>query len=263
MYPDLWKLARDIFIEGKREDKPLRKLVRQMVNRYFGRKVAESELADEPTLYLSAEEMEKASFLVERMREWSGEALGACRILVVASDSASVVTRPPTSLLAPAIAGALERCPDLVACILPGYTDTQAAVRLEQALARDFAERVFTLLAEPRLPLLETAALIDRTDVLVTGDRGIMHLGVARKRLRPGDDRQFAPGNGVKIIALFGGTNPGFYGYPQRTLIIGRGRKEQRAFRPGFSKEAYDPKGRDLFDHIAPAQVSEAILSQL
>lgn len=43
------------------------------------------------------------------------------------------------------------------------------------------------------------------------------------------------------------------------SIILGRGRKEQRAFRPGFSKEGYNPRGRDLFDHITPREFSETV----
>jgi len=33
------------------------------------------------------------------------------------------------------------------------------------------------------------------------------------------------------------------------------------AFIPGIAKESYDPKGKNLFDHISPHQLTEAILS--
>jgi hypothetical protein len=61
-------------------------------------------------------------------------------------------------------------------------------------------------------------------------------------------------------IALFGGTSPDFHGYAEHSRILGRGRREQRALRPGIIKEGYQPRGRDLFDHIAPHAVTEAIL---
>ncbi len=46
-------------------------------------------------------------------------------------------------------------------------------------------------------------------------------------------------------------------------MILGSGRKEQTAYRPGIIKESYNPKGRDFFDHISPEQLTEAILSFL
>lgn len=123
--------------------------------------------------------------------------------------------------------------------------------------------RVFLMSAEPRASLLETTAFIDQADIFVTGDTGLMHLAASTKTLRPGEDTQYSPRNEVKIITLFGGTNPGYYGYRQRTIILGWGRKEQMAFRPGIAKEAYDPKGRDLFDHISPELLTRAIVNQL
>ena len=90
-----------------------------------------------------------------------------------------------------------------------------------------------------------------------------MHLAAASKMLAQGEDMHFAPGNQTKFIALFGGTNPGYFGYSKRTIIIGRGRKEQRTFVPGIAKVAYNPKGRNLFDHIAPRQVVDAICESM
>ena len=182
------------------------------------------------------------------------------RLLVVAPDTASVITRPPTDLLAPAIAHALQECEQLMVCILPSYTDPKSSENLWRALTSEFDGRVCAMLAEPGLGLLDTAALIDQADILVTGDTGIMHLAAATKRLKGDDNPGFLPKNAVKIIALFGGTNPGLYGYSRRTIIIGRGRKEQMSYRPGIAKESYNPKGRNFFDHIAPQQVTEAII---
>lgn len=107
--------------------------------------------------------------------------------------------------------------------------------------------------------LLETAAILDQCAICLSGDTGIMHLAAAAKKISPLNDTGYAPTNAVSIIALFSGTSPGFYGYRQRSIILGDGRKEQRSFRPGFSKEAYNPKGRCFFDHITPEEVSEAI----
>lgn len=182
-------------------------------------------------------------------------------IIVVAPDTASVVTRPPTPLLATSLAMVLRQSPRTLLVILPGYTNPQAPEQLLNALAPDFGERVTLLPAEPRLSLLETAALVDQADVFVTGDTGVMHLAAATKRLATDDDQAHLLRNIKNTVVLFGGTNPDFYGYPRRTVVVGRGRTEQSSLRPGFSKEAYNPKCRDLFDHIAPSQVADAITS--
>jgi hypothetical protein len=116
---------------------------------------------------------------------------------------------------------------------------------------------------ESKFTLLETAALIDQADIFVTGDTGVMHLAAATKRVVQDQSIPFTPRNSVKIIAIFGGTNPDVWGDSERTLIIGRGRKEQRFFGPGFVKEMYNPKGKDLFDHISSQELATAIISLL
>jgi hypothetical protein len=88
-----------------------------------------------------------------------------------------------------------------------------------------------------------------------------MHLAAARKIVNESEQSTVSPKNGTKIIALFGGTNPGFFGHSERTKIVGRGRSEQKKVRPGIGKEGYDPKERDFFDHISPRDVSQAILN--
>lgn len=69
---------------------------------------------------------------------------------MVALDTSSVITRPPTPLLAKGIAAALRRDRLLAVAILPGYTDVNAAPRLEQALLPVFPERVFLLVLAER-----------------------------------------------------------------------------------------------------------------
>jgi hypothetical protein len=120
---------------------------------------------------------------------------------------------------------------------------------------------VFLLPAEPKPKLPDVAAFIDQADIFVTGDTGLMHLAATFKKIVEDDAALYYPHNGVRIIALFGGTNPGLYGYRERTTILGRGRKEQLAFKPGIAKETYNPGDRNLFDHITPEQLTRAILT--
>jgi len=105
--------------------------------------------------------------------------------------------------------------------------------------------------------------LIDQADIFVTGDTGVMHLASATKRLRQARTIACTPKNSVKIIAIFGGTNPDIWGDSERTTIVGRGRREQRCFSPGFVKEMYNPKGKDLFDHISSKELADSILCLL
>ncbi len=238
MYPDLFKLGKNFLTLRAPTGTTLRKMIRQMVNRYFKRDLPSSMLTDEVFLYMVTKNVRKATELMQQLKKRSNVGMGKAEVL--------------------------RRYHHLVVCILPSYTDTGASERLRSALAADFVERVFMLPAEPRLRLLDTAALIDQADIFVTGDTGVMHLAAAAKRIRKGATTPpFVPRNSVKIIAIFGGTNPDIFGYNERTVIVGRGRKEQRRFSPGFVKELYNPRGKDIFDHISPQQLAEAISNQV
>ncbi len=263
MHPQVFKLAKNLVLQGSPSDVPMSKFIRQMVNKYFGKDIPVSELRDDVLLYLDTKQIQKAVTAIEQMKQESDTGSENARVLLVAADSGSIVTRPPTQLLAPALADVLRKSQNIIVGILPGYTDTLAAKNLELALEPEFAGRIFMLPYESAFTLLETAALIDQADIFVTGDTGVMHLAAAAKIVRPGEATPFVPKNSVRIIAIFGGTNPDVWGYSERTLIVGRGRKEQRSFGPGFVKEMYNPKGKDLFDHISPQQLTEAIISQL
>jgi hypothetical protein len=261
MYPALLRLGRDLLLRRTPSDVPVYKLVRHIVDRHFGKHTPPDALAEEIPFYPGARHIQQAIAMMERIKQASSLREGRARVLLVAADSNSPVTRPPTHLLAAALAIVLRTYDNLLVVILPGYSDITAAERLRSALLPDFAGRVVTLPGEPKSSLLETAALIDQAYLLVTGDTGVMHLAATTKRVR-GVGGPVAPRNAVKIIALFGGSNPDVWGYPQHTTILGRGRKEQRTFRPGFVKELYHARGTDFFDHIAPQQLSEAIAAQ-
>jgi ADP-heptose:LPS heptosyltransferase len=245
------------------EDTPMQILIRGIVNKYFGRKMPDFTGEATIPLYICPEHVLKARRTVAWIRARAGMPQGRGKLLMVAPDTSSVITRPPTPLLAEGIADALRRDHSLLVAILPGYTDVDAAPRLEQALLPTFPERVFLLPAEPPSPLLELAALIDQCDIFVSGDTGVMHLAAATKRLASAGGGECEPRNTVKIISLFGGTNPALHGYSRRSVILGRGRKEQTRIAPGVMKDMYDPAGKNLFDHIAPQQLTEAICSSL
>lgn len=263
MYPQVFKLAKNLILQGLPSDIPMRKFIRQMVNRYFGKDIPASELRDEVLLYLDTQQIRKAVMVIEQMKKGSNVVSENARVLLVATDSGSIVTRPPAHLLAPALADVLRKSHNLIVGILPAYTDTMAAKNLELALEPEFAGRVFMLPDESTFTLLETAALIDQADIFVTGDTGVMHLAAATKNVGQTETTAFAPKNSVRIIAIFGGTNPDIWGDGERTIIVGRGRREQRSFSPGFVKEMYNPRDKDLFDHISPQELAEVIISQV
>ena len=263
MYPQVFKLAKSLLLRGSPSDIPVRKFIRQMVNKYFCKDIPASELRDDVLLYMDTLQIQRAVTVIEQIKKKSDAGSENARVLLVAADSSSIVTRPPTRLLAPALTDVLRKSHHLIVGILPGYTDTKASKNLELALLPEFAGRVFMLPDESAVTLLEMAALIDQADVFVTGDTGVMHLASATKKVRKAENVAIAPKNSVKIIAIFGGTNPDIWGDSERTLIVGKGRREQRSFSPGYVKEMYNPKGKDLFDHISPQQLTEAIISLL
>lgn len=263
VFPNLFELGKDLSAIRRQVDAPMSKIFRRMVNRYFGKETPVAEMSDEIPLYLGSEHVKNARTVVQMIKERFSVSPENSRLLVVASDSTTAVTRPPVDLLAKALSEALSRCPDLVVCILQGYTDANASLNLFKALSHNFDGRVFLMPSEPRSSLLDVAAFIDQSDIFVSGDTGLMHLAATTKMLSEVDNTAYCPNNSVKIIALFGGTAPGFYGYSKRTIILGRGRKEQASFIPGIAKETYNPRGKNLFDHLHPQQLAEAIISQL
>lgn len=263
MYPHVFELAKNLLLQKVPSNIPLRKFIRQMVNQYFCKNILASEIHDDVLLYLEAQHIQKAMVAIEKMKEQSNADPKNIKVLLVAADSGSIVTRPPTSLLAPALACVLSKAHHVMIAILPGYTDTMAAKNLELALLPEFAGRVFIVQDETMSTLLDTAALIDQADIFVTGDTGVMHLASATKKVRQIGTSAYVPKNSVKIIALFGGTNPDIWGDSERTIIVGRGRKEQRSFSPGYVKDLYNPRGQNLFDHISPQQLTDTITSLL
>lgn len=260
MYPDILEMLKDLLAVRRHVYVPERYVVRKMVNHAFGKET--TPLDEEAILYLCAEHVKRASRVVSTIKKHAHVAGSACTLAVVAADSASAATRIPTALLASALSDALRRCPELIACILPSYT-TNASEELRNALMPEFTGRIFLLFAEPGPTLLETAALIDQADICIAGDTGIMHLAATTRRLKEGEAQGVSVRNSIRIISIFGATSPDFYGYRKRAVIIGEGRKEQMTLKPGIFKEAYDPKGRNLFDHIAPRQIADTIVRLL
>jgi hypothetical protein len=242
---------------------PFSAITRDIIDTHFGHSGPIRDVEEKIPLYLSSQAIEQAATMIREIKAQSGVFPGSCRLLVVAADTSSAITRPPTSLLEPAIVDTLAHTPSLLVCILPGYTDCTAAGNLYQTLALCFGARIVLFPSEPRPSLSLLMALIDRADVFVTGDTGLMHLAVARKEVYPEEQNGYVFRNTTKVIALFGGTHPGLFGYDKLSVILGRGRKEQSRLIPGIFKEAYLRRRDDWFDHILPQQVAKAILDQL
>jgi len=258
----LLNLFRDYLTLRSQGDIPISQITRKAVNAFFGNRLPEPAVDEEIPLYITSYHIQKAITVIESLKGRANVSGKPCQLVMVEPDTSSFVTRPPTELFAGGIAGALRRKHNFDVCILPGYTDRNAAQNLYESLSPDFSGRIFMVPQDPPLSLLETTALIDQAEIFITGDTGTMHLAVAVKKLRE-DDGGYSQRNSRKVIALFGGTNPGVHGYSKQTIILGRGRKEQSALVPGVFKEAYDGKIRNFFDHITPQQLTDAIIRQL
>jgi ADP-heptose:LPS heptosyltransferase len=255
-------LFRDYLLLRSRGDMPISQITRRTINTFFGNRLPDAAIDEEIPLYISTYQIQKARTVIESLKDQANISEKHCQLVMVAPDTSSNVTRPPTDLLARGIADALRIKQHVDIYILPGYTNRNAARNLFESLSPDFSEHIFIVPQEPPLTLLETTALIDQADIFITGDTGTMHLAVAVKRLIE-KDSGYSLRNSRKVIALFGGTNPGLHGYSKQTIILGRGRKEQSAVVPGIFKEAYNGKQRNFFDHITPQQLTDAIINQL
>jgi ADP-heptose:LPS heptosyltransferase len=255
-------LFRDYLSLRSQGNIPVSQITRRAVNAFFGNRLPEPAIDEEIPLYITSHHLQKAIAVIESLKDQTNVSGKPFQVVMVAPDTSSIITRPPTKLLAGGIAGALRRNHHFAIYILPGYTDRNAAQNLYESLSPDFRGRIFMIPHEPPPSLLETTAFIDRAEIFITGDTGTMHLAVAVKKLIE-EDSVYIPRNSRKVIVLFGGTNPGVHGYSQQTIILGRGRKEQSAVIPGIFKEAYNGKRRNFFDHITPQQLTNAIISQL
>ncbi len=262
MQMGVFNLFKDYMSLRSLGDMPVSHITRRTVNAFFGNRLAEPAFDEEIPLFITTHHIQKAITLIESLKDQESSSGKQSQLVMVAPDTSSIITRPPTDLLARGIADALRRNQHIDIYILPGYTNRDAARNLYESLAPDFNERIFMIPREPPLSVLDTTALIDQAEIFITGDTGTMHLAVAFKILVE-KESSYSTRNSRKVIALFGGTNPGLHGYTKQTIILGRGRKEQSAVIPGIFKEAYNGKEHNFFDHIAPHELADAIISQL
>lgn len=262
LYPNISSVFSDYRTIRNFGDAPASRRIRVVVDSYFGGKLPTPEIGKPVLLYMDPEYIANAKAEIEGIKEKANATGKETSVVIVAPDTASSVTRPPTELLAEGISPILEEQQDVLVYILPSFTDESASQRLYVALYNRFGNRIQQMPSSPQPSLVFTTALIDQVDMLITGDTGTMHIAAAEKAVRITDSDN-VPRNKTKVIAIFGGTNPGLYGYHLRTRIVGRGNKEQKKLRPGLLKEGYDPKGRDYFSHISPSEFTQAIREEL
>jgi hypothetical protein len=108
--------------------------IRESINNYFDRKLPEPSGDEEIPLYLCREHFERAMREMAWVKGQTAIPGERVKVLLVSPDTSSVITRPPTALLADGIAGALKRNDDLFVVLLSGYADVDAAPRLQRAL---------------------------------------------------------------------------------------------------------------------------------
>lgn len=259
LYPDPLSVFSDYRTIRSFGDAPARRRIRAIINRHFGNKLPTPKVGEPVSLYIDPQYVVNAEAEIVQIRAKAKVTGQDNYIIVVSPDTASLVTRPPTELLADGIIPVLKAHPEILVYILPSYTDEGASDRLYARLLPAFSARIQRMPSSPRPSLVFTGIVVDRADMLITGDTGVMHIAAAEKVVDGKNTNP--PRNNTKIIAIFGGTNPGLYGYHLRTKIVGRGGKEQKKIRPGFLKEGYNPKGRNYFSHVSAGELTRAISS--
>jgi hypothetical protein len=233
---------------------------RTLVDTYFDAQSSWSNDRAEPiSLFLASHRIAEAEKRAARMKEQAERPDGL--LFLVNPDTSSPVTRPPTTLLVSGIARALHHNPHIVVGILPAYTCPEAQEQLYQSLEARFGKQIQRV--EPTSQpehLLDTTAFIDQADLFLTGDTGLMHLAATKKRTPGGDVSGTHARNNTSIITLWGGTRPGYWGYPKLTTILGEGNPLQRQMYPGIRKYLWLQKKANYFGHLDPSHITKAII---
>jgi ADP-heptose:LPS heptosyltransferase len=166
------------------QDTSTQTLIRRIINKHFGASTQGAEVDAPISLYICPEHVQKARREIICIEQQAILPQEQRTLLTIAPDTSSEITRPPTSLLAEGVAGALTNNQSLFAVILPSYTDQYASSNLLHALAPAFPGRIILMPPEPKHSLLELAAFIDQSDIFVSGDTGVMHLAATTKKIK-------------------------------------------------------------------------------
>lgn len=134
-------------------------------------------------------------------------------------DTASPYTRIPPRFLMGLLEGLLKMpCGILLG---DGHTDKGTGRRLLRDLPSGKRGRV--TLVPPELSLEAYTALIDQSDLFLSGDTGPLHLAAAWKR---GEEKAPPLRNRTAVLGIFGATPPRFSGYDSRPGFL---ESEQKA----------------------------------
>lgn len=154
-----------------------------------------------PKIYLPNEAILKANrFLNERYLD------NGRHLVMLNPDSSSVFTRMPLDFQIDLI----RKLTYLNCSILlgAGHTEKFLEQRILYSLTESEREKVFIIPLETELDIY--SALIDISDIFISGDTGPLHLASARKYNRTSGEELR---NKTSVISVFGGTPPRIYGY--------------------------------------------------
>src|SRR5438876_1043149 len=92
VYPNLFQLGKDFWSLSRQVDVPMSKIARRMVSNNFGKKRALADISDDIPLYMSSEQVKNTRTVVRNIKERSKASPETGKLMVVASDSTSVIT---------------------------------------------------------------------------------------------------------------------------------------------------------------------------
>lgn len=148
---------------------------------------------------------------IEGARRFAAEAgvsPGAPVVMFNPDGASPFTTMPFPSQIALLESIVRDTSPDTTILVGAGHTAAGIGQRLIDALQAPLRAKV--RIVPKSLPLDVYAALIDLTDVFVTGDTGPLHLAAARRFSRSGS-HQFR--NRTAVLSFFGATMPRMSGY--------------------------------------------------
>jgi hypothetical protein len=153
MRPDLFDIVKDYLALRKLEDAPITRRVKAIINSYFKTLGSVEQEEEGIPLYLNTELLIQGKQRVDDIKRCLSLPKDG-KLLIVAPDASHEITRPSTRLLSQGIKNALDNDPSLGVCILPSYTDRNAARNLEEQLALEHKEQIYSFPSEPRPSLL-------------------------------------------------------------------------------------------------------------
>jgi ADP-heptose:LPS heptosyltransferase len=160
---------------------------------------------DGPVVYLSDNAAEKAKKF-SRDHGISGET----RVIMFNPDTSAKFTRIPFDIQLQL----LKRLSEFNCVILlgAGHSEKDIEQRLIQYLPPEAKEKI--IIVNAGFNIDEYTALIDLSDIFITGDSGPLHLAAARKFSR---DRRISFRNRTAVFSIFGGTPAKIYGLDSKT----------------------------------------------